>query len=90
MASLLSEYSMSASSQLGIGGAPGHRDLSSCLVDFEATYVALYSFAEAIRRDYASDLRYFLAFLCTTLDIVSANAVQCSHLYHYLADTSPS
>lgn len=71
-----------------MGRAQGHLDLSSCLLDFEATYVALCNFTEATRRCYASDLRHFLAYLSATLGIESANEVQRSHLYHYLADTT--
>lgn len=77
---------MSADREFAMGRAQGHLDLSSCLLDFEATYVALRNFAEATRRGYASDLRHFLAYLSTTLGIESANEVRRSHLYHYLAE----
>ncbi len=40
---------MSADREFAMGGERGHLDLSPCLLDFEATYMALRNFAQATR-----------------------------------------
>ena len=77
---------MSTNNEFAFGRASGHRNLSSCLVDFEGTYMALRNFAEATRCGYAADLRHFLVHLAATFGIESVNEVQRTHLHQYLAE----
>ena len=77
---------MSADREFAMGGEQGHLDLSPCLLDFEATYMALRNFAQATRCGYGADLRHFLAYLSATLGIESVNEVRRSHVYQYLAE----